>query len=188
MLNLSSRTKHALQINVFFVFFLFEPPKWEGSFSITIYDLYFSRTTCWYYTNTVKWHHHMRLMLQIMPPPFSLSLLVSSSSLTDATSESVPVFFCSDFCEDIFVDLNWKRFLAAARFEPSTFQSNTWRIRPQDHGVLLRKKESKKERKKEIQDRSELGTKRKRERHRNKPGFSLKKQWSSKILAVKIFE
>ena len=41
----------------------------------------------------------------------SLSLLVSSSSptataLTDAMSESVPFFFCSDFREDIYVDLN----------------------------------------------------------------------------------
>ena len=25
----------------------------------------------------------------------------------------------------------------AARFEPSTFLSSTWQIRPQDHGVLL---------------------------------------------------
>ena len=30
----------------------------------------------------------------------------------------------------------WKRFLAVARFEPTTFQSNTWQIWPQDHGVL----------------------------------------------------
>ena len=40
-----------------------------------------------------------------------LSLLVSSSSptataLTDAMSESVPFFFCSNFREEIFVDLN----------------------------------------------------------------------------------
>ena len=27
--------------------------------------------------------------------------------------------------------------LTSAKFEPSTFQSITWRIRPQDHGVLL---------------------------------------------------
>ena len=89
-----------------------------------------------YYTNTVRWRDHIRLMLQMMPPLLSLSLLVTSSSptptaLTDAMSESVPFFFCSDFREEIFVDLNWKRFLAAARFEPSTFQSNTWQIRPQ---------------------------------------------------------
>ena len=36
-----------------------------------------------------------------------------------------------------FVDLNWKRFLVAARFEPSTFLSNTWRIRPQDHACCI---------------------------------------------------
>ena len=35
-----------------------------------------------------------------------------------------------------FVDLNWKPFLGAAKSEPSTFQSNAWQIRPQDHGVL----------------------------------------------------
>ena len=51
----------------------------------------------------------------MMPPLLSLSLLVSSSSLTataltDAMSDSVLFFFCSDFREDIFVDLNWKRF------------------------------------------------------------------------------
>ena len=93
-------------------------------------------------TNTVRWRHHIRLMLQMMPPLFSLSLLVSSSSptitaLTDAMSESAPFFSCSDFRKEIFVDLKWKRFLAAARFEPSTFRSNTWRIRPQDHSILL---------------------------------------------------
>ena len=48
-----------------------------------------------------------------MPP--LLSLFVSSSSLvatalTDAMSESVPLFFCSDFRKKVFVDLNWKRF------------------------------------------------------------------------------
>ena len=33
------------------------------------------------------------------------------------------VFFCSDFREEIFVDLNRKRFLTVARFELSTFRS-----------------------------------------------------------------
>ena len=52
-------------------------------------------------------------------------------------SGSIPFFFCSDFWKEIFVYLNWKRFLAVARFEPSTFRSKTWWIRPQDHSVLL---------------------------------------------------
>ena len=81
-------------------------------------------------------------MLQMMPPLLSLSLLVSTSfpnatALTDAMSESVLFFFCSDFRKEIFVDLNCKRFLAAVRSEPSTFRSNKWWIRPQDHSVLL---------------------------------------------------
>ena len=70
---------------------------------------------------------------------FSSCLLSSPtvSALTDAMSESVPFFFCSDFREDIFIDLNWKKNLAVARFGPSTYWSNTWQIRAQDHGVLL---------------------------------------------------
>ena len=31
----------------------------------------------------------------------------------------------------------WVIQLGAARFEPSTFRSSTWGIRPQDHNVLL---------------------------------------------------
>ena len=34
-----------------------------------------------------------------------------------------------------FVDLDWERFLVVARFEPSTFQYYTWKIRPQDHSL-----------------------------------------------------
>ena len=66
-------------------------------------------------------------MLQMMLPLLSLSLLVSSSSPTTTALTSAKIFF---------VDVNWKIFLAAARFEPSTFWSNTWWIRPQDHGEL----------------------------------------------------
>ena len=59
----------------------------------------------------VRWRHHIRWMLRMMPPLLSLSLLVSSSSqaataLTETMSESVPFFFCSDFCKEFFVDLN----------------------------------------------------------------------------------
>ena len=31
----------------------------------------------WYYTNTIRWCHHIRLMLQMMPPFLFLSLIVS---------------------------------------------------------------------------------------------------------------
>ena len=46
-----------------------------------------------------------------------------TTALTDMTSESVPFFFCPDFREDIFVDLNLKKILAVTRFEPSTSKS-----------------------------------------------------------------
>ena len=91
----------------------------EISFLITICDLYFSTTTL------LILHKYCQMAPphKFMPPPFSLSFLVSSSSrtataLTEPMSESVPFFFCSDFPEGIFVDLKWKRFLAMVGFEP----------------------------------------------------------------------
>ena len=37
-------------------------------------------------------------------------LSLTASALTKAMRESVPFFFCSDFGEEIFVDLKWKDF------------------------------------------------------------------------------
>ena len=37
---------------------------------------------------------------------FSFSSSVTATALTEAMSESVPFFFCSDFREEIFDDLN----------------------------------------------------------------------------------
>ena len=68
----------------------------------------------------------------------SCLLFFSDCYYSDCCDEwECSLFFCSDFREEICVDLNWKRFLAAARFEPSNLRSNTWKIRPQYHNVLL---------------------------------------------------